>query len=367
MSDRTTTVTVPRPALEKALRHVGAVLPRASTMPILCHIMLDAEDGALALRATNLEASITVRVPAEVAGRLRLAVPSPFADFVARASGDDVRLTVRGERLAVSCGRARVDLATLSADDFPDFAPPDAPAVPMPLAALQRILRICVQAQSTDETRYYLNGIHWAIEKGHLVTTATDGHRLVSISAPVPEGARWPAVTLPRATVGILAKLLAGGGEGEVDVAISETCAAITTPAGMMVTKLVDGNYPDWRRIIPPRSGKTIEVDAGDLAAAVAQTSAVARNDARRVVSAGPDGLMLRSAMVDGTASAEAECEATVTGDVPRFAVNGSYLAEMASALGGTITIDMDHPGSPMLVTTDADEDVTAVIMPMKV
>ncbi|HEU0017107.1 MAG TPA: DNA polymerase III subunit beta, partial [Methyloceanibacter sp.] len=262
--------TIDKPSLTKALTHVASVVERRNTIPILSNVHLATRNNELKLTSTDLDMEIVETVPARAKGEGATTVPAHmFHDIVRKLpEGSDIEIARDGDqgRLTITCGQARFSLQTLPADDFPSLSVDDlGHAFTMPAIDLKRLIEKTRFAISTEETRYYLNGIYLhAAESGGkpvLRAVATDGHRLAQVQLPLPAGAKdMPGVIVPRKTVAELAKL-AEDGDGDVRIELSPSKIRVSTARVVLTSKLIDGTFPDYERVIPQGNDKTMEVD----------------------------------------------------------------------------------------------------------
>src|SRR5436190_13463255 len=253
-------VTIERSAFLKALNHVQSVVERRNTIPILSNVLVRAKDATVKLTATDLDIEIIEEAPADIAQEGAVTVPAHLLHDIVRKLPDGAQLELdqgpdRG-RLSIVSGRSRFALQALPPEDFPDLAARE-PANHFNISAaeLKRLIEKTRFAISTEETRYYLNGIYLhAAESGGksvLRAVATDGHRLAQAELPLPAGAKdMPGVIVPRKTVAELAKL-AEDGDGDVRIELSPSKIRVSTARVVLTSKLIDGTFPDYERVIP--------------------------------------------------------------------------------------------------------------------
>src|SRR3569623_1979395 len=269
---QTMKITVERGAFLKALSHVQSVVERRNTIPILSNVMIEAGKSALKLTATDLDIEIVESIPADILRNGAATAPAHMLYVIVRKLPDGAQVQVEllaseGGRLSVSAGSSRIELACLPREDFPQMA---AGALPhkFRLAAddLKRIIAKTRFAISTEETRYYLNGIylHAAKEAKPKVmrAVATDGHRLARYELELPDGAGdMPGVIVPRKTVGELMKLL-DDADGAIDVSLTDTKIQFGFNGVELTSKLIDGNFPPYERVIPAGNDKSLALEA---------------------------------------------------------------------------------------------------------
>ncbi|MGZ9074089.1 MAG: DNA polymerase III subunit beta, partial [Rhodoplanes sp.] len=285
-------VTVERSELLRSLSHVHRVVERRSTIPILANVLVRAESGQLAFKATDLDLEILEAIPADVpAGGVTTVPAHMFYEIVRKLpEGAQVVLEGSGDRavLVIRAGRSRFTLQTLPESDFPDLAAGDMThEFTLPAADLKRLIDKTQFAISTEETRYYLNGIylHTAGEgtKAVLRAVATDGHRLAQVELTAPTGAAgMPGIIIPRKTVGEVHRLVEDI-DGEIKVELSATKIRFTIGPVVLTSKLIDGTFPDYARVIPVGNDKQLEVEKRDFEQAVDRVSTVASERGRAV------------------------------------------------------------------------------------
>ncbi|HVY57647.1 MAG TPA: DNA polymerase III subunit beta, partial [Xanthobacteraceae bacterium] len=275
-------LTVERAELLKSLAHVHRVVERRNTIPILANVLLRAERSGLSFKATDLDLEVVETISAEVGPAGSTTVPAHmFYDIVRKLpEGSQIVLESSGDRavLTIRAGRSRFTLQTLPESDFPDLAAGEMThAFMLPAADLKRLIDKTQFAISTEETRYYLNGIYLHTagsgNTASLRAVATDGHRLARVEMPLPDGAAdMPGVIVPRKTVGEIQKLLETP-DAPVTVEISETKIRITVGDVVLTSKLIDGTFPDYMRVIPQGNDKVLKVDRSTFSDAVDRVS----------------------------------------------------------------------------------------------
>jgi DNA polymerase-3 subunit beta len=264
-------VSIERGDLLKALGRAQSVVERRNTIPILANVLIEAEGDAIHLRATDLDIEVLDKATAMVerAGATTVAAHTLHEIVKKLPDGATVSLIANAEtgRLEVHAGRSNFSLATLPRDDFPVMGTADYPCnFSIKASVLRRLFDKAKFAVSTEETRYYLNGVYMHAADGAngatLRCVATDGHRLARIDADLPDGAdTLPGVIVPRKTVGELGKLLSDD-DMTIAVSVSETKVRFATPHITLTSKVIDGTFPDYTRVIPKDNPNRLEVDA---------------------------------------------------------------------------------------------------------
>ncbi len=370
-------VKIDRSALLKALSHVQSVVERRGTIPILANVRLSAHNGQLELAATDMDIAVEDRVAATTSEDGALTVPAhTFYDIVRKLpEGAEVELKKEadGNKLAIRCGSSRFSLATLPVEDFPVMAEGDlSHHFTLPATDCIALIEKTRFAVSTEETRYYLNGIYLhATEKDGvkvLRAVATDGHRLARIELAMPEGATgMPGIIIPRKTIGELRKLLENGVE-KVDVSLSATKIRFRCGDATLTSKLIDGTFPDYERVIPQGNNKIMEVDGKAFAAAVDRVSVISSEKSRGIKFVLSQGRLTLSASSAEQGTATEELEVTYAADPMESGFNSRYLLDMMAQIeGDVVQFVLAESTAPALVRDPGDVGALYVIMPMRV
>jgi len=370
-------VTVERADLLKSLGHVHRVVERRNTIPILANVLMRADKSRLSFKATDLDLEVVETVAAEVGQPGVTTVPAHmFYDIVRKLpEGSQVILESTGDRavLTIRAGRSRFTLQTLPESDFPDLAPGDLPhRFTLAAADLKRLIDKTQFAISTEETRYYLNGIYLHTagtgKALKLRGVATDGHRLAQVDLDAPAGADgMPGVIVPRKTVGEVQRLI-DDTEGEVQVELSPTKIRFTIGDVVLTSKLIDGTFPDYNRVIPVNNDKTLVVEKAEFERAVDRVSTVSSERGRAVKLSLAGGKMTLSVTNPDSGSATEELEATYEADPLDIGFNSRYLLDIAAQLDGdTAVLKLADPGSPTLIEDKDGKGALYVLMPMRV
>jgi DNA polymerase-3 subunit beta len=286
--------------------------------------------------------------------------------IVLEASGDRAVLTIRA-------GRSRFTLQTLPESDFPDIAAGEMThKFTLAAADLKRLIEKTQFAISTEETRYYLNGIylHTAGAGGNtlLRAVATDGHRLAQVELPAPTGAEgMPGIIVPRKTVNEVQRLVEDV-NGEVAVELSQAKIRFTLGSVVLTSKLIDGTFPDYGRVIPLGNDKQLEVDKKEFEQAVDRVSTIASERGRAVKLSLTSGRLVLSVTNPDSGSATEEIEVTYEADPIDIGFNSRYLLDIAAQIeGDTAVLKLADPGSPTLVQDKDAKGALYVLMPMRV
>jgi DNA polymerase III subunit beta len=359
--------TIERATLLKSLGHVQSVVERRNTIPILSNVLIEASGEGIRLMATDLDLQIneTVEAQVEMPGSTTVSAHTLF---------DIARKLPEGSQVSLSAaaGRARFNLSTLPRDDFPVIAEGELPTkFELPAATLRQIIDKTRFAISTEETRYYLNGIFLHVaDEGQpvLKAAATDGHRLARVTFPRPDGAEgMPDVIIPRKCVGELRKLL-DEVEGSVEISLSATKIRFGLGAAVLTSKLIDGTFPDYSRVIPTGNDKLLKIDPKSFMQGVDRVSTIASEKTRAVkMSVERDKITLSvTSPENGTASEEVPGD--YTSDSIEIGFNARYLMDILGQVeGDTVEVHLADAAAPTLIRENDKSPALYVLMPMRV
>jgi DNA polymerase III subunit beta len=369
--------TVERSHLLRSLSHVHRVVERRNTIPILSNVLMRADGGQLTLKATDLDLEVTETVAAEVGQAGGTTVPAHILHDIVRKlpDGAQIELSRQGDdgRMALTAGPARFLLACLPADDFPDLGLSGmSHHFAIPAHDLAKLIEKTRFAISTEETRYYLNGIYLhAIETPdgwRLRAVATDGHRLARMDVPLPEGGQGiPGVIVPRKTVYELAKLLADVSE-TVTVDLSTNKIRFTAGHVVLTSKLIDGTFPDYQRVIPQNNDKTLQAENASFISAVDRVSTLSSEKGRAVKLNIANGRLTLSVNNPESGSATEELPADYRGEPMEIGFNARYLLDIAQQFEGDRAVfKLSDASAPTVIQDEKDPSVLYVLMPMRV
>ena len=370
-------VSIERSALLKAMSQAQSVVERRNTIPILANVLIEAEGGEISFRATDLDIEVVYKVVGMVERAGATTVGAHTLHEIVRKLPDGamVELTddVTSNRLDVVAGRSSFSLATLPREDFPIMANSEyACNFSAKSEILRRLFDKSKFAISTEETRYYLNGVYMHSSDGAngmvLRCVATDGHRLARIDTELPDGAETlPGVIVPRKTVGELRKLL-DEDEIKIAVSVSETKIRFATPEMILTSKVIDGSFPDYTRVIPQGNTRRLEVDAAEFAQAVDRVSTVSSERSRAVKLTLEDDRLILSVNAPDSGAAEEELVVAYADERLEIGFNAKYLLEIAGQVDRENAVFMfNSSGDPTLMREGNDESAVYVVMPMRV
>jgi len=369
---------IERAALLKAVSQAQSVVERRNTIPILANVLIEAEGNSVSFRATDLDIEVVDKADAMVERAGATTVSAVTLHEIVRKLPDGAMVTLTDDsaagRLTVEAGRSNFNLATLPKEDFPVMASSEYQTnfgAPSPVLR-QNSFDKSKFAISTEETRYYLNGVYLHIadsDGGHVLrAVATDGHRLARIDADMPEGASGMAgVIVPRKTVNELRKLL-DDDEVQIAVSVSETKIRFATPAITLTSKVIDGTFPDYTRVIPQGNTRKMEVDAADFAKAVDRVATVSSERSRAVKLQLDEDRLVLSVNAPDAGAAEEELAVAYGDERLEIGFNAKYLLEIASQVDRENAVFLfNSAGDPTLMREGNDQSAIYVVMPMRV
>lgn len=367
--------TIERAVLLKSLGHVQSVVERRNTIPILSNVLIEAIDGGgIKLMATDLDLQIveTVEAQTEQAGATTVSAHTLFDIVRKLPEGSQVSLEAADGKMAVNAGRARFNLSTLPRDDFPVIAEGDLPTVfEIPAATLRDIVDKTRFAISTEETRYYLNGIFFHVTDDAqpvLKAAATDGHRLARFTLPRPDGAEgMPDVIIPRKCIGELRKML-DELDGTVEIALSDSKVRFGLGTAVMTSKLIDGTFPDYNRVIPTGNDKLLKIDPRSFEEGVDRVATIATEKTRAVKMALDTDKITLSVTSPENGTASEEVAGQYGSDGFEIGFNARYLLDILGQVqGDAIEVHLADAAAPTLIRENDKASALYVLMPMRV
>lgn len=372
--------TIERAKLLRCLSHVQSVVERRNTIPILSNVLIEASsDGLVKIMATDLDLQVVESLDAaSVEGEGATTVSAHLLFDIARKlpDGSQVSLETAENRMTVKAGRSRFQLPTLPRDDFPTIVEGDLPtSFEIPAKTLAELIDRTRFAISTEETRYYLNGIFLHVsdeDKPVLKAAATDGHRLARFTIARPDGAEgMPDVIVPRKAVAELRKLLEESLDGNVEIDLSASKIRFTLggEGGVVLTsKLIDGTFPDYSRVIPTGNDKLLKLDPKSFFEGVDRVATIATERTRAVkMGLEPDKVTLSVTSPDNGTAAE-ELPADYASEGFEIGFNANYLKDILSQIDSdTVELHLADPGAPTLIRKDDKSPALYVLMPMRV
>ena len=369
--------TIERATLLRCLSHVQSVVERRNTIPILSNVLIEASGGgALRVMATDLDLQVVETMGAvsvEAAGAITVSAHLLFDIARKLPDGSQVSIETADNRMVVKAGRSRFTLPTLPRDDFPMIVEGELPtSFELPAATLAQLIDRTRFAISTEETRYYLNGIFLHVTDEELKAAATDGHRLAHYTLVRPDGAQgMPDVIVPRKCVTELRKLLEEALDTNVEIDLSASKIRFTLGGenGVVLTsKLIDGTFPDYSRVIPTGNDKLLRLDPRSFFEGVDRVATIATEKTRAVKMALETDRVILSVTSPDNGTAAEELPADYSADGFEIGFNANYLKDILSQIeGDTVELHLADAGAPTLIRQDEKSPALYVLMPMRV
>jgi DNA polymerase III subunit beta len=368
--------TIERATLLKSLGHVQSVVERRNTIPILSNVLVEASDnGAIKFTATDLDLQIveTIAGDVEIAGSTTVSAHTLFEIARKMPEGSQVQLHAADGRMAVNAGRARFSLGTLPKEDFPMIAEGELPtSFELPATSIIQIIDKTRFAISTEETRYYLNGIFLHVtEEGEplLRAAATDGHRLARVTLPRPTGADgMPDIIIPRKCVAEVRKLLDESGGNNIQIDLSASKIRFTFDNAILTSKLIDGTFPDYTRVIPTANDKLLKIDPKSFSEGVDRVATIATEKTRAVKMALEKDKITLSVTSPENGTAAEEVPGAYASDGFEIGFNARYLLDILGEIeGDTVELHLADASAPTLIRENDKSPALYVLMPMRV
>ncbi|MBQ8671021.1 MAG: DNA polymerase III subunit beta [Alphaproteobacteria bacterium] len=369
--------TIEKAVLVKTLGHVQNIVERRNTVPVLSNVRIEADSNGISFKATDMDTEITEIVDAKILENGAITAPAHMLyDIVKKLSdGADIELTYPDDKnqLAIVSGRSKFSLPTIGVEDFPVISADTLPiSFTMKCEELKDVIDRTQFAASTEETRYFLNGLYiHPKDEGEtkvLRIVATDGHRLACVESPLPEGAaKMQGVILPRKTVGEIRKLLDDAAVENVEIALSDSKVRFNLEDITLASKLIDGTYPDYERVIPTSNDKLLELNVKEFAKAVDRVSVVAERTRAIKVIANKNHLIITASSPE-LGSAIEEIEVSYDNESLEVGYNFRYLLDiLAEMKGETAKFSFSDSASPSVIRDTSDSSAIYVLMPMRV
>ena len=356
----------------KPLSHLSSVVERRNTIPILSNIVVSANDDSLSLTATDMDLDLVITIKCNIEQKGTCTIPAHLLSEIVRKfqEGSQVQIFSDQNNVNIIAGKSNFRLPTLPVEEFPSFSSSEM-STKFQLMVEDVIHQIDKTrfAISNEETRFYLNGIYFhKNDNGMLASVATDGHRLAVSQMKMPENIDdIPQVILPKKAIGEIRKLI-DDYEGKIDISLSETRAEFSFGNVKLTTKLIDGSFPDYTKVIPTNNDKIMTVNTEKFYSAVDRVSTISSEKSRSVKINLRPGVLVLSASNPDASSAIEEIEVSYDGEEIEIGFNARYLIEIAQQINNdTMQIALSDPGSPSLIFSPNDKNNLFVLMPMRV
>lgn len=368
---------IERAHLLKSLSHVQSVVEKRSTIAVLSNVKLEADGDSIILTATDMDIAISERAPAVITKNGATTVPAHMLYDIVRKLPEGAQIECStsedGGKMSIRSGQSRFSLGCLPVDDFPVMMDGDfSHHFVLSSNDCMMLVKKPSFAISTEETRYYLNGIYMHVsgsgKNQMLRAVATDGHRLARIEITLPSGAAgMPGVIVPRKTIHEVQKLLEGS-DNDVQISLSESKIRFSCSGAVLVSKLIDGNFPDYERVIPSNNDRLMEVDCTQFTQAVDRVSVISSEKSRAIKFHLEEGKLTLSATSTEHGAASEDVNVSYASPEIEIGFNSRYLLDMMGQMEGETAQFLFNDGaSPALVRDTADAGALYVIMPMRV
>ncbi len=361
-----------RDELLAPLAAVSGIIERRHTLPILSNVLIDSSSEAISFLATDIEIQISARTGLTASRDARsLTVGARKLLDILRALPENIEVSLQPQdkRLLLKAGRSRFTLQTLPAEDFPKLAKAAGEATRFTLSqkALRRLLGLVQYAMAQQDIRYYLNGLLMVVDGGELKLVATDGHRLAFAAMPLPASMQRQEAIIPRKTVVELTKLLADSDE-EVAIEVSPAQASFSFGSIQLVSKLIDGKFPDYTRVIPTQHKNTLTAEREPLRQALQRAAILSNEKFRGVRWVLTDGsLKIVSSNADQE-EAQEEVEVKYKGDALDIGFNVNYLLDVLNNVpGNELECAFGDSSSSALISYASEKGFKYVVMPMRI
>ncbi|PPR78109.1 MAG: DNA polymerase III subunit beta [Alphaproteobacteria bacterium MarineAlpha2_Bin1] len=368
---------IERTHLFSALSHIQNAVEKKNTIPILSNLLIACEKSSLYLTATDLDLSMVEVVSAEIISDGATTTPAHLLYEIVRKlpEGAQIELSTDKEnsKITIKSGRSKFSLPCLSKEEFPVVSNDTLPHnFTISSKILKKLLDKTRFAISTEETRYYLNGVYFHkpdnISPSVLRSVATDGHRLAYTESSLPQGAAdFPNIIVPRKAVGELRRLL-DNTDDDINVSLSDSQIRFNVGTTTITTKLIDGTFPDYQRVIPEQNNKLMKVNRIDFVAAVDRVSTISTEKSRAIKLSIESNMMKISASSADAASAYEELSIEYDSELIEIGFNSKYLLDITHHVQGeVINFSLSDSVSPAIITDDSDSESLFVLMPMRV
>jgi DNA polymerase-3 subunit beta len=358
----------------KALGHVQSVVERRNTIPILSNVKIEAFQGGVSLTTTDMDIAITEKIAADVSEEGALTVPAHTLYEIVRKLPDGSQVVVQGNadtngKLEIKSGSCNFSLSCLPVTEFPVMDSGDmSHKFSLTSAELTALIDKTKFAISTEETRYYLNGIFLHAKENTICAVATDGHRLAKIELDLPEGAAGiPGVIIPRKTVAELIKLIAES-ESNIEISLSASKICFVCQNAVLISKLIDGTFPDYEKVIPSGNDRVMAINTEALAKSVDRVSTISQDKTKAVKLAVGKGKLTLSAANEDNGTANEEIEVSYSASPVEVGFNSRYVLDMLAGIEGEgVEFIFADGAAPVLVKDTGDATALYVIMPMRI
>ena len=361
-------LTITRQNLQRGLAAVSASIPGKTTLPVLSNVLIESEDNSVWISGTDLDVSIRVRVPAEVADAGAITAPGrKLLELTRELPDQPVELRARGHQLEIGCGNSRFKLNGLPTEEFPNLPAMDfEEGWSVSEDSLRQLIRGTAFAVSNEESRPILNGVYW--EFGDRMTmVATNGHRLakMEVDAAVVRGATG-AFIVPPAALAQVARLF--DGDGEIEVGKGGNHLGFRSANQEVYTRLIEGRYPNYEQVIPKDNDKVARVDKEAMEATVRRMAVLASDQTHRIKMSFESDRVHLDVMTPDLGEAHDELELDYEGEALRIGFNANYLVEVLRNMpAGDVKLAFKTAErAATVVPAESELDYLCLVMPLR-
>ncbi len=362
-------ITITQENLHKALQLVGRIVGTRANLPVLANVLLQSENGRLKLAATDLEIGLITRIGAKVDKEGAITVPCrAFAEFIATIVDDKVTLESDGAVLKVSSAHAKASFRGIDAEEFPVIPTVDASAIDLPAMAFIAGVKQVVVAVAPDDTRPVLSGVLIRVRANEMRLVATDSYRLAEKTIKLDVKADDQEAIIPAKSINELARITASLSAESMTCAIKDSQILFSLDDTVLVSRIIDGKYPDYEKIIPQSLSTKAIIDNDQFKNTVRAATIFARESANTVkVQFGPEAIITMSATAESLGSTSVTVDCEISGPEAASAFNIRYLSDAASVIGDEkIEFGLSGELAPGLIKGTVSKDFLYVIMPLK-
>jgi len=365
-------ITVPLAELSRKMNAISTVVPNRTTMPILSMALVSADETGISFSATDLDISVTSRVNGTIDENGRLAVPAKkIAEIVKSLQGGDVKMEAEGEKLTIKCGKSKFVVNGRSADDFPKLPKQDGRTeFTIASGVLGKLIQKTIYAVSTDLTRPALCGVKWEVDKSGLVMVSTDGHRLakVEMKSSLGDIQRADVIVPPKALSTFRAY---SEKEEAIKISIGDNSISFDMDEVMIYSRLLEGPFPNYQKVIPSKNTKELLVSRESLAAATKRVSILSDALTHQVIFSLKKNLLTLHVTTQDLGEAREEIDATWSDDEMEIAYNAAYVQDVLRTIEtDEIAFNLDRPDNAavvMPVQQGGDIKQLCIVMPLRI
>jgi DNA polymerase-3 subunit beta len=360
-----------RDAILRPLQMVAGIVERRHTLPILANVLVRKQGDQVSFLATDIEIQICTAATL-AAGKDDTAITvnaRKLIDILRSLPNSEVSISVSSRKLTIACGKSRFSLQTLGPEDYPTVAPSDKPttSLTMPQKQLRQLFAMVHFAMAQQDIRYYLNGLLFVVDAGLVRVVATDGHRLAYCATPVEQQFERQEVIIPRKTVTELQRLL-GDTDDPVEISIAGNQIRFRFGDVELLSKLVEGKFPDYQRVIPTGYTKSIMLNREQWSNALSRASILTSEKFKGVRFTLTDGALKIQTTNAEQEEAVEELDVDYTGDALDVGFNVTYLLDVLSNLKTeNVRAEFGDANSSALISVPDDERFKYVVMPMRI